>query len=53
MEQEFIKNQELLKPQDENKEKERFKVDQLRGSPIAVGNLEEIIDDDHCIVSPH
>lgn len=53
MEQEFIKNQELLKPQDENKEKERFKVDQLRGSPLTVGNLEEIIDDDHCIVSPH
>jgi len=53
MEQEFIKNQELLKPQDENKEKERVKVDQLRGTPLTVGNLEEIIDDDHVIVAPH
>lgn len=53
MEQEFIKNQELLKPQDENKEKERVKVDQLRGTPLIVGNLEEIIDDDHTIVAPH
>jgi hypothetical protein len=26
-------------------------VDDLRGSPMTVGNLEEIIDDDHAIVS--
>lgn len=30
-----------------------MKVDQLRGSPLTVGNLEEIIDDSHAIVSPH
>lgn len=53
MEQEFIKNQELLKPSDQNKEVERNKVDKIRGSPLTVGNLEEIIDDQHAIVSPH
>merc|ERR1711971_1044096 len=53
MEEEFIKNQELLKPQDEKEEKERIKVDEIRGTPLTVGNLEEIIDDDHAIVAPH
>lgn len=53
MEQEFIQNQERLKPQDEKKEKERVKVDELRGTPIDVANLEEIIDDEHAIVAPH
>lgn len=53
MEEEFIKNQERLKPQEENKEKERLKVDEIRGTPITVGSLEEIIDDEHAIVIPH
>ncbi|KAH0846173.1 hypothetical protein AYO21_09186 [Fonsecaea monophora] len=30
---------------------ERSKVDDMRGSPMGVGNLEELIDDDHAIVS--
>jgi 26S proteasome regulatory subunit T2 len=53
MEEEFIKNQERLKPQDEKKEEERSVVDQLRGTPMLVGSLEEIIDENHAIVSPH
>jgi len=53
MEEEFIKNQELLKPQEESKQKERLKVDEFRGTPMTVGTLEEIIDDDHAIVCPH
>jgi hypothetical protein len=28
-----------------------YQVDELRGSPMSVGNLEEIIDDNHAIVS--
>jgi len=52
MEEEFIKNQELLKPQEESKQKERLKVDEMRGTPMVVGTLEEIIDDEHAIVSP-
>lgn len=54
MEEVFIQNQESLKPeassQDKNEE-DRSKVDDLRGTPMAVGNLEEIIDDDHAIIS--
>ncbi|CAG0896429.1 unnamed protein product [Cyprideis torosa] len=51
MEEEFIKNQEKLKPQEERNEEERSRVDDLRGTPMSVGNLEEIIDDNHAIVS--
>lgn len=51
MEEEFIRNQERLKPQEEKDEEERSKVDDLRGTPMSVGNLEEIIDDNHAIVS--
>ncbi|KAJ1368430.1 ATPase of 26S proteasome regulatory subunit 4 [Parelaphostrongylus tenuis] len=51
MEQEFIQNQERLEPQEERQEEERTKVDELRGTPMAVGSLEEIIDDQHVIVS--
>lgn len=32
-------------------QEERSKVDDLRGTPMSVGNLEEIIDDNHAIVS--
>merc|ERR1712025_638686 len=51
MEEEFIRNQERLKPQDEKNEEERSKVDDLRGTPMSVGSLNEIIDDNHAIVS--
>lgn len=53
MEEEYIKNQERLKPQEEKKEEERSEVDLMRGSPMLVGSLEEIIDENHAIVSPH
>jgi len=51
MEDEFIDNQERLKPKEEKTQEERTKVDDIRGSPMGVGNLEEIIDDNHAIVS--
>ncbi|CAJ0905985.1 10578_t:CDS:10 [Entrophospora sp. SA101] len=51
MEEEFVQNQERLKPQEEKAQEERIRVDDLRGSPMGVGTLEEIIDDDHAIVS--
>ncbi len=72
MEEEFISNQERLRPQEEKHEvnfleflklkllysimyqlikEERSKVDDLRGTPMAVGTLEEVIDDNHAIVS--
>ena len=51
MEEEYIKNQELLKPKQAKEEEDRSKVDELRGTPMSVGTLEEIIDDTHAIVS--
>ncbi|ORX58211.1 26S proteasome subunit P45 [Hesseltinella vesiculosa] len=51
LEEEFVQNQERLKPAEERDQEERTRVDDLRGSPMSVGTLEEIIDDDHVIVS--
>ncbi|PWA61616.1 hypothetical protein CTI12_AA371480 [Artemisia annua] len=51
MEEEFVANQERLKPQEEKSEEDRSKVDDIRGSPMSVGNLEEMIDENHAIVS--
>ncbi|CAI9160315.1 unnamed protein product [Rangifer tarandus platyrhynchus] len=51
MEEEFIRNQEQMKPLEEKQEEERSKVDDLRGTPMSVGTLEEIIDGNHAIVS--
>jgi len=54
LEEEFIQNQERLKPEvttQDKHEEDRSKVDDLRGSPMAVGTMEEIIDDDHAIIS--
>ncbi|KAI9104428.1 P-loop containing nucleoside triphosphate hydrolase protein [Phlyctochytrium arcticum] len=51
MQEEFVVNQERLKPQEDKAQEERSEVDSVRGSPMHVGTLEEIIDDDHAIVS--
>lgn len=45
MDEEFVANQERLKPAEEKNEEDRSKVDDLRGSPLSVGSLEEIIDE--------
>lgn len=54
LEEEYVQNQERLKPEasrEEKNEEDRSRVDELRGSPMAVGTMEEIIDDDHAIIS--
>ena len=51
LEQEFIKNHEVFKPHEERDQEEREKLEELRGSPLGVGTLEELIDDNHAIVS--
>ncbi|KAH8117988.1 P-loop containing nucleoside triphosphate hydrolase protein [Phellopilus nigrolimitatus] len=54
LEEEFVQNQEQRRPEaarEERNEEDRTKVDDLRGTPMAVGTLEEIIDDDHAIIS--
>jgi 26S proteasome regulatory subunit T2 len=51
MEEEFIRNQEVFKPSEEKDKEDREKMEDLRGSPLSVGTLEEMIDDNHAIVS--
>ena len=51
MEAEFIRNHEVFKPHEERDQEEREKLEELRGSPLGVGSLEELIDDNHAIVS--
>uniref|UniRef100_A0A8I6WVS9 Proteasomal ATPase second OB domain-containing protein n=1 Tax=Hordeum vulgare subsp. vulgare TaxID=112509 RepID=A0A8I6WVS9_HORVV len=43
--------QERLRPSEDKTEEDRSKVDDLRGTPMSVGSLEEIIDESHAIVS--
>jgi len=50
LEQEFIRNQDVFRTEERDQE-EREKLEELRGSPLGVGSLEELIDDNHCIVS--
>ncbi|KAG5440010.1 hypothetical protein PCK2_000702 [Pneumocystis canis] len=56
LEQEFVSNQELVKLDSEKKtlkgeEEDDDKLQSLIGSPMGVGTLEEMIDEDHAIVS--
>ena len=51
LEEEFIRNQEVFRPHEQKDQEEREKMEDLRGSPLAVGCLEEMIDDNHAIVS--
>ncbi|OAQ66332.1 26S protease regulatory subunit 4 [Pochonia chlamydosporia 170] len=65
LEEEYVENQERLRKAKAAKEgaavgpdadvdrlaDERGRVDDMRGSPMGVGTLEELIDDDHAIVS--
>jgi ATP-dependent 26S proteasome regulatory subunit len=51
MKEEFVAGQERLKLQEDKNEEVRSKVDDLRGSPMSVANLEEIIDENHAIAS--
>ena len=43
LEEEFIQNQERLRPQEEKTEEERGKVDELRASPMDVGEFLTLI----------
>jgi ATP-dependent 26S proteasome regulatory subunit len=62
--QEFLANQQSMRKkelaedanktlaeQEEKEETELAKVEEMRGSPMGVGTLEEIIDDNHAIIS--
>jgi len=47
----FITNQVKLKPVDEQLSNEQESVNDLMGTPTMIGTLDEIIDDNHAIVS--
>eukprot|EP00918_Siedleckia_nematoides_P100353 GHVU01219355.1.p1 GENE.GHVU01219355.1~~GHVU01219355.1.p1 ORF type:complete len:444 (+),score=93.90 GHVU01219355.1:325-1656(+) len=51
LEEEYITNQERLRPSEEKAEAERSRVDDLRGSPMSVGSLEEVVDENHAVVA--
>jgi len=51
LEKEFVTNQEAIKPKEERNREERDEIDSLSGTPLIIGTLEEMIDEDHCIVS--
>mmetsp|Transcript_7713 Transcript_7713/g.16951 ORF Transcript_7713/g.16951 Transcript_7713/m.16951 type:complete len:456 (+) Transcript_7713:83-1450(+) len=51
MEEEFIQEQQRRKPAEERDNEEKTKLDDIRGSPMDVGSLEEFIDENHAIVS--
>ena len=51
MEKEFINRCETSSSREQYQEDKRKKLEEVRGSPMLVGTLEEIMDDDHAIVS--
>ncbi|KAA6399916.1 MAG: putative 26S proteasome regulatory subunit T2 [Streblomastix strix] len=51
LEEEFIKTQENIKPKTDEAQKDRKAVDEIRGTPMQVGTLEEMIDDNHAVIS--
>jgi len=51
LEHEFVSNQEILRPSEERNKEEKDKLEQIMGTPIIIGSLEEMVDDNHCIVS--
>ncbi|KAL6944719.1 ATPase of 26S proteasome regulatory subunit 4 [Hanseniaspora osmophila] len=51
LEEEFVANSELLKPFEKKEEEEKKRMEEIRGTPLTIGTLEEMIDDDHAIVT--
>ena len=59
IEQEFVKAQELYWQEKEKEEEgdeekmtaERRQIEKLRGTPLLIGTLEEVIDENHGIVA--
>jgi len=55
LEKEFISSMEAARPTGEQREAraeaDRKKIDEIRGTPLQVGTLEELVDENHAIVS--
>eukprot|EP01056_Protomagalhaensia_sp_Gyna25_P005673 Protomagalhaensia_sp_Gyna_25__5672@NODE_802_length_2591_cov_184_047806_g631_i0_p1_GENE_NODE_802_length_2591_cov_184_047806_g631_i0NODE_802_length_2591_cov_184_047806_g631_i0_p1_ORF_typecomplete_len448_score88_06AAA/PF00004_29/3_6e42Prot_ATP_ID_OB/PF16450_5/6_4e12RuvB_N/PF05496_12/3_1e11AAA_lid_3/PF17862_1/8_2e11AAA_2/PF07724_14/1_4e03AAA_2/PF07724_14/1_1e08AAA_5/PF07728_14/1_5e08DUF815/PF05673_13/2_6e07AAA_22/PF13401_6/5_1e06IstB_IS21/PF01695_17/2e06NBARC/PF00931_22/2_2NBARC/PF00931_22/0_0037AAA len=50
-EKEYIEEKANQRPPEDRQEKERQIINDLRGSPLTIGNLKELIDESHAIVS--
>jgi len=51
LEHEFVRNQEEIKPHEDRNKEEMDQIDDISGTPIMLGKLEEMIDENHAIVS--
>ena len=51
LEKDFVTNQELIKPKEERNKAERDQIDELSGTPLIIGTMEEMVDENHCIIS--
>lgn len=53
MEEEYLKPQQKLKPEDIEEEgnEEKKMLEEIRSTPLAIGTLEEFVDENHAIVS--
>ena len=51
MEEDFVKSQKAEKSEDKAKEEEKNLLEILRGTPVQIGTLEEIISEENAIVS--
>ena len=51
MEKEYIQTKKVNVKEDENAEEEKNLIGKLRGTPVQIGTLEEIINEDKAIVS--
>lgn len=51
LEEEYVTEMEKLRPADLRNKADRSMVDELRGNPLSIGTLEEMIDENHAIVS--
>lgn len=51
LEKEYVQNKKQNKTEDQKAEEEKNQIDQLRGSPVTIGTLEEIINEENAIVS--
>ncbi|MES1903806.1 MAG: 26S proteasome regulatory subunit 4, partial [Paramarteilia canceri] len=51
IEREFVSIQAVTTRSAAKDDEENARVDDIRGTPIAVGTLEEVIDEDHAIIS--
>jgi len=51
IERDFIQNQEIIKPNEQQEKDNKEKVESIRGMPLQVSRLQEMINDNHAIIA--